>query len=283
MPHLTPRRLLLLTAVLLLASTQLPLTAAQRVHAMARNVVDTSVAPVVSLLRGLSLTVRPEGARDIDYGSAETLRRNYAEALAWNSRLETEVRQLREKLDFYERTAGVLGEVTRRFVDARVARVIRNVREPQLVIAEGERLGIAPGQPVVSGVHLVGRVGEEVGPLSARVELLMRPGRELQARIRPPVARPQTPDFRELVTVTEDGDRLVCEVPLDQPVAVGDLVHLDDRLWPIDAQGFLLGQVAEIDDRVERPVEFKRLVIEPGIAPRRLARVTVLVEERGDP
>ena len=283
MPHLTPRRLLLLTVVLLLGLTQLPLPAARRVHAVPRNLVATASAPVVAVLRGLSLTVRPEGGRDIDYGPAETLRRNYAEALAWNSRLEAEVLQLRRKLDFYERTAGVLGEITRRFIDARVARSIRSAREPQLVLAEGSRIGIAPGQPVVSGVHLVGRIGEEVGPLNARVELLMRPGLELQARIRPPVAVPQTRDFRELVTVTEDGKRLVGEVPIEQPVEVGDIVHLDDPLWPIDAQGFLLGQIAEIDDRVERPVEFKRLVVEPGVDPQRLPRVTVLVEERSGP
>ena len=281
MPHLTPRRALIVVAVLLVAATQAPRPVTQRVHNLPRNVVETATGPVSAVLRRVSLMVRPGDHRGADFGPIDTQLEDYANAVVYSRRLEEELERLREKLEFYEQTAEVLGGVTRRFVDARVTRSITDAQQPRLVIAEGRGAGLEPGQAVVSGVHLVGQVSDDLGPLTARIELLMRPGAEMQARIRPPLTDPQTRDFKETLTVTDDGTRLTCEVWIEQPVEVGDLAHLADPLWPDDALGFLLGQVVEIDDRVERPLEFKRLVIEPGVEAQRLRRVTVLVEDRG--
>lgn len=281
MPRLTPRRLLLIAAVLLLAATQLPLPAARRVHALPRNVVDTATAPVAAALRRVSLLVRPGDRGGIELaGDIDAQLEDYENALAYARRLEEELRVLREKLRFYEQTAEVLGARSRRLLEARVTRAITGGAGPRLVIAEGRSAGIEPGQAVVSGANLVGRVAEEVGPLTGRVELVMTPGAEVQARLRPAVTQPQTRDFRETLTVTDNAQRLTVEVWIEQPVEVGDLAHLADPLWPTDAQGFVVGQVVAIDDRVERPLEFKRVIVEPAVDPLRLRRVTVLVDRR---
>jgi len=283
MPHMNAKRWLIVACVVMGLLSILPSGITGTVHGWGSRVVDTTTSPITSVIRDVSLMIRPGEHRGTDKQlPIEQQLEDYTKAVIYARQLEAEVTRLREKLEFYEQTSEVLGAVRRRFVDARVTRFANDDQKPTLVLAKGHRSGIDAGQAAVSGVHLVGLVSETVGPLTSRVDLVMKPGEKIQALIRPHISDPQTRQITKTLELTKDGQYwATSEVWIGEEVEVGDVAHLSDSLWPSDAQGFLIGQVVEIDNQVERPLEFKRLLIEPGVDATRLRSVTVLVEDRG--
>ena len=181
MPHLTPRRILLLTAVLLLAVHPVPpAPPPARLHAdppqhrryfrrsgrRRAPPPEPDGAPRASGRgRGLTAPWKRSSSR-ITPTPLVYIRATRAGARPAAARSST----------FYEQTAGMLGEVTRRFVDARVARTIRNAQPP----ADRARRGVArraPPRPGRWSPAFISWVGSPTRSArsTARVELMMTP------------------------------------------------------------------------------------------------------------
>ncbi len=283
------RRFLVTVVLLCVVSAWAPLGLARSVAALPHHLLVALVSPVTVLLKTAADAVGG-GQPRLDLGEHEELYDHYTQALQYIRRLESDLRQREQQLAQLMRVREIRGEQgIRAYLPARVTSYSGEPARPVLTIDRGTSDGVRRGMVVVSGANLVGLV-EAVGPLTADVRLITTPGTTLDVRFAaptPPAAPPSAPTYLATVGLAEDGRRFVHdEAPQNVPVRAGDLAHLDDQggRWPAQANGFIVGQVAEVAGVPDNPLLLKRIVIEPLIRPPSLRRVWVLVpaEDEGD-
>lgn len=185
---------------------------------------------------------------------------------------EAEVQQLRAMLNFvseYPLVAPLGADVVSRDVCETYpcAEVVGTDPDPYLryvTINVGAQQGVGVGMPVVtSGAALVGRVSQ-VGPRTAKVQLITDADSATAALI-------QRTRVTGLVSGQPDGTLSMEYVPQseDLEVSVGDIV-LTSGLGGVLPKGLVIGQVAEVETaayemfqpvRVRPAVDFERLEI----------------------
>lgn len=137
-----------------------------------------------------------------------------------------------------------------------------------VTINVGDQQGVEPEMPVVSGgPGLVGRVAE-VGPRTAKVQLLTDPDSAVAAVL-------QTSRITGLVVGQPDGTLRMEYIPQETKIDVGDIV-LTSGLGGILPKGLVIGQVTEV---VQRDYAlFQAAVVRPAIDLSRLELVLVITE-----
>jgi rod shape-determining protein MreC len=137
-----------------------------------------------------------------------------------------------------------------------------------VTINVGAQQGVEPEMPVVSGgPGLVGRVAE-VGPRTAKVQLLTDPDSAVAAVL-------QTSRITGLVVGQPDGTLRMEYIPQETKIDVGDIV-LTSGLGGILPKGLVIGQVTEV---VQRDYAlFQAAVVRPAIDLSRLELVLVITE-----
>ena len=147
--------------------------------------------------------------------------------------LEMEITALRAQLN-------VVAEPQPRFVTARVVADSASAFVRSVLIGAGEAQGLHPGQPVINGEGLVGRVAE-VGARSARVILIT----DLISRI--PVHVISTGD--RAIVAGDNGRRLqLLYLPRNAPVSSGDVVVTSGHGGTFPP-GLPIGMLVEVNDR----------------------------------
>jgi len=137
-----------------------------------------------------------------------------------------------------------------------------------VTINVGAQQGVEPEMPVVSGgPGLVGRVAE-IGPRTAKVQLLSDPDSAVAAVL-------QTSRITGLVVGQPDGTLRMEYIPQETKIDVGDIV-LTSGLGGILPKGLVIGQVTEV---VQRDYAlFQAAVVRPAIDLSRLELVLVITE-----
>ncbi|MCC7204432.1 MAG: rod shape-determining protein MreC [Phycisphaeraceae bacterium] len=286
---LNQRRVMGLTVILLIITSQLPGTASAWLWSGLRHFKDVLWSPMSDPLNALSVSLRG-GSAPLPAGMDQ---RTLAD-LRYVRQLEAELDDARQKVEQYERLAGMAkaGQVNLqgvRFLSARVTAWTGRPGVTALTINKGTRQGVEPGMIVTDGINLVGRV-VDAGGATAYVSLITSLTAPLEVRIVPPTmaATRQWPGY-----VQFDPNRQIfwTSVEIQQPVDVGDLAHLAGDAsttglspptggtaggWPPEAWGLIVGRVTRIE-RDADPLNFKRVIVEPMVNLAYLTRVVVLV------
>jgi len=241
---------------------------------------ETLLTPATWVFGGLADTLRPPPAPR-RYANDQDLDRIIADRDEWRAMaegLESEVRQLEEKVAWLQNIREQIDLEAVRIVEARVLSYNGSKRNPVLTIDRGAKAGIRVNQSVELDGNLVGFV-TSAGQRTADVTLITRAGAQYRALIKPadPDQRPY--ELAEIITLGKDGESFYVDLNKTDGGAVGDYVHLADDagIYPEQALGRILGRVSSVDDAPDKPLLMNRLVIRPTLPLARLSRVLVLV------
>jgi rod shape-determining protein MreC len=187
---------------------------------------------------------------------------------------EAEVRQLKGMLNFvseYPISAPLGAEVVTReacdvFPCGEVVGVEPNPYLRYVTINVGAQQGVEIGMPVVSGgAGMVGRVAE-VGPRTAKVQMLIDTESAVAALL-------QTSRVTGLVVGQQDGTLRMEYIPQEETVSVGDIV-LTSGLGGFMPKGLVIGQVTEVQ-QMDYAL-FQSAVVRPAVDFSRLELVLVI-------
>ncbi len=269
----TQRRLLALSVVLLVIGSLLPSQIAVGISARPHDLLIAVTAPASWLQLKLTDVRDRPGVGPASLGHTDD---DYAQALRQNANLRARLDEANRRIEKLSqiRRLGLTGE---RLLETRVLGRSGQGGEQVLTIGAGTRDGVVRGQTVVDGVNLVGRV-VSVTPSRATV----RPGATLPAglvvRVGPPKPQAERKAAQLLVKPSEDGDRFTTErVSVSLQIQVGDWAQLDDRNWPAQAQGFVVGRVTRVVKDEEDPLQHRIVTVVPSRPLHALRDVTVLV------
>ncbi len=135
-----------------------------------------------------------------------------------------------------------------------------------VTINVGAQQGAAVGMSVVSGgAGLVGRI-TEVGPRTAKVQLLSDPDSGVAALL-------QTTRGTGLVVGQQDGTLQMKYVPQEEDIAVGDIV-LSSGLGGLMPKGLVIGQITDVQQRAYET--FQTATVRPAVDFRRLELALVI-------
>ena len=189
---------------------------------------------------------------------------------------EAEARQLRALLNFasdYPISTHLGAEVVSREADEDypAGETLGVEPDPYLryvTINVGRQQGADVGMSVVSGgAGLVGRISE-VGPRTAKVQLLTDPESAVAALL-------QTTRGTGLVVGRPDGSLQMQYIPQEEEVSVGDIV-LTSGLGGLMPKGLVIGQITAVE---EKPYgTFQTAAVRPAVDFRRLELVLVLTD-----
>jgi len=275
-PPITPKRVLIAIAVLLLLSSQLPTGAATAIGSIPRSFVGFISKPA-SILHRMSATLRPGRTNAPDFTPGGELADQLAQANVYIDTLEQEILELRDVSQSLAQIDALLDLGGIRLIGANVLGFNGDLENPIITIGVGESSGLREGLAVVWGAGLVGRV-ISTSAQTADVQLVTAADTKLQVRIAQPVRDGVTEPLPAFIQVADDGRSFITEdFAVDAPVEVGDLVHLADDSWQFRARGFIVGVVTEAIDHPDRPYLNKYVVIRPTLPLPSLTRVAVLV------
>jgi len=187
--------------------------------------------------------------------------------------LQEEIRHLQDARRFHQ---GV--QIDPMFVRV-TGRSPDRVRGPVRINA-GSRHGVTPGTVAVyRGVHLVGRVGDDVGRLSCRIVPITDPATGLMEAIILPADDPVAAlaDAPRLQLVADGRGKLVGDLDRNLVVQAGDVVRLSDPAWPDSAQGMILGTVERVEPKDLQPLH-NQITVEPTFHAGGVASVTLKIE-----
>ncbi|MEM1026560.1 MAG: rod shape-determining protein MreC [Planctomycetota bacterium] len=284
---LHPRVVILILAGLLSINALMPIGYAFGLGNFLQPITQLLVAPGRPLYRTLGGADQAEapGTDELAGFTDDQLRRDYALARVENERLRQQNERLTERLEEILPLRDLLAERGFDQLQQLSARVGPGSGDGTLAIAAGESDGVAAGQTVVYGVHVVGRVAEPIGSGSASVVLITRIDEGFRVTISPPAnADPNNP--APLASAGIDtrvrldaglGAFMTEEISANANVNVGDVVRMADELSFAEAQGFQLGRVTLVEPLPSNPLALQRVVIEPALDLPRLGRVTVLM------
>ena len=187
---------------------------------------------------------------------------------------EAEVQQLRALLNFaseYPISAPLGADVIGRegcatFPCGEVVGVEPNPYLRYVTINVGALQGVETGMPVVSGgAVLVGRIAQ-VGPRTAKVQLLADPDSAVAALL-------QTSRVTGLVVGQPDGTLRMEYIPQEESVDVGDIV-LSSGLGGFVPKGLVIGQVTEVQ-QMDYAL-FQTAIVRPAVDLSRVELVLVI-------
>ncbi|MEM6460038.1 MAG: rod shape-determining protein MreC [Planctomycetota bacterium] len=280
-PTLSPKRLLLGVAVLLVVNAQLPTPAAGFVGGVTAGVVRFVTLPLTAPLHAVSVGLRGDDAEPPTLAGGAMSEAELREAYALS---RVEVDRLRQRVGELEDTLALLegvrsgADTPTRPLSARVTASADAGPGWVLTINRGSRHGVEPGMTAVTGASLVGRVLDPVGPATAEVELVTAHDAGLQVRIRPRGSDLVFDNVR--VRRAEDNPGVfyaeVAKDP-DSPIRAGADVLLADAVHYADARGRLLGVVENITEYPDDPELLRRLVVRPAVDLRYLRELAVLL------
>ncbi len=272
-PPITPKRLMIAIAILLLISSQLPTRAATALSYVPRSFVSLISKPAAMLHR-MSTTLRPSRAQPLDFTG--DLAQQLAQARVYIDNLEQEVIELRSVSESLAQIDALLDLGGIRLVGANVLGFNGDLENPIITIGVGSNAKLREGLAVVWGAGLVGKV-VSTSANTADVQLITAAGTQLQVRITKPSTTGAAAPLPAFIQVASDGRSFFTEeFSVNDPVQVGDLVHLADDSWQFRSRGFIVGIVAEVGDS-DRPLLNSRIVIRPAQPLPSLTRVAVLV------
>lgn len=236
--------------------------------------LQRSAAALVDWVEGLFPTARQ--VRELE-AQVEQLQDQVDALSVENIRLQTfeaEVTQLRDLLGFTAANptwtflgADVVGREA--CVQAPCGEVVGGEPNPYLryfTINAGAEEGVAVGMPVVAGgAVLVGRVAE-VGPHTAKVQLLSDTASDVAAML-------QLSQATGVVAGQPDGSLRMLYVPQDEQVEAGDIV-LTSGLGGGLPRGLVIGQVAEVYQ--QDVALFQEAVVRPAVDYRRVGLLLVI-------
>lgn len=272
---LTPRRSLLIIALLLFVNCMLPARYAIKLGYVPRSIVAAATTPLTLPLKSLSDTIRGEEAEHPDFGSEEDVLVELERRMQQVVALEEALREAQEMIVMLSQSRELLSLEGYQLLPARVTGYSGDSTNPTITIDKGTTKGVYEGAPVLHGISLVGRVSAAY-PLTADVQLITAKGTQLQVRILPPTTGQAPRELVEMIELEEGGRWFEVLVEKDEPVEVGDLASLVDERWPPEARGYFVGAVKRILEDPADPLRFKRLIIEPLPPLQSLSRVTVL-------
>jgi cell shape-determining protein MreC len=187
--------------------------------------------------------------------------------------LQEEIRHLQDARRFHQ---GV--QIDPMFVRV-TGRSPDRVRGPVRINA-GSRHGVTPGTVAVyRGVHLIGRVGDDVGRLSCRIVPVTDPATGLMEAIILPADDPvaEVANAPRLQLVADGGGQLVGDLDRNLVVQAGDVVRLSDPAWPDSAQGMILGTVERVVPKDLQPLH-NQITVDPEYHAGGVASVTLKIE-----
>ena len=255
-------------------ASQLPTRWIDPVTSAPSGVMQMATAPLRDPLHQLASSIRrpPDATIGVEYQAME---KNYGELLAYTQRLEQELREAREQiaqLSQVRESNSLEGVVLQ---SCQVTGPFGEARRELLSITPGSRKGIREGMVVADGFHLVGKVTEST-PQSATVVLITAKGMRPVARLVPPTG--ETGPRGTLVQLAATGEQTFeVKVGVDQAVQVGDLAHLEDDMWPSEAQALVLGRVTAVERWPDDPELYRRVVVTPMRSLVHMTRVVVMV------
>jgi cell shape-determining protein MreC len=147
-------------------------------------------------------------------------------------------------------------------------------------INAGSRDGVTPGTVAVyRGVHLLGRVGADVGRLSCRIVPITDPATGLVEAIILPADDPAAglAGAPRLQLEADGRGGLVGDLERSLVVRPGDVVRLADPSWPDSAQGMILGTVASVAPEDLQPL-LNVVTVRPRFGVHRVSSVTLKIE-----
>jgi len=282
-PPITPKRVLIAIAVLLLLSSQLPTGAATAIASIPRAFVGFISKPAAMLQR-MSATLRPGRGYAPDFSPdgdlAEQLaytKQQLIDAKAYISTLEQDIARLRNISESLGQIDAIIDLEGIKLVGSPVLGFNGDLENPILTLGVGTNKGIREGLAVVWGAGLVGRV-VSASQQTSDVQLITAADNKIQVRIAKPNRDGLTEPLPAFIRVGDDGRSFVTEdFALDAPVETGDLVHLADGSWQSRARGFIVGVVTEANAHESRPYLNKYVVIRPRLPLPTLTQVAVLV------
>ncbi len=258
--------------VVLLVCSMLPARWARVVSSQPRHLLAAAMAPMDHVLKPLADKLRRPPELAVELGNREEYERAQQQIVELQFKLRqatqliAELSQVKEQL----RLTGV------QLRTATVTSWSGDRLHPTLLINRGTRHGVAVGMVVVRGYQLVGRV-VDVGPVTATVRLITAPQTHLIASMIPPVVGSAPREVMAQLRVGKDGLTLEADTNAEDPVLVGDLAHLSDESWPVEAVGFVVGKVTRIDNHPDDPLLRRKVVVEPVRSLAHLGQVTLIV------
>ncbi|MHC5026891.1 MAG: rod shape-determining protein MreC [Planctomycetota bacterium] len=251
------------------------------------DVGDKLNFPLVPLRHGADLVAewfRPAPSGRIERMSEEELQTVLDERAFWRARYraaQAQIFDLQEELaqvtrlnwDFDDNDA--VSIATARITGHNPAR-----RQAGVEINIGTELGVRRGAiAVYRGTHLVGHVSR-VWPLRSIVSPITHPSNSfIRAQVMAPNTDPDDmgpPKYIQL-SATDDGT-LVAVVDREMDIAVGDWVHLDDEAWSPAAQMMVLGGVAAVEAKDDKPL-LNDVIVQPFYSVGALSQVTLIIDQ----
>lgn len=279
---ITPRKCLLAVVLLLLGLALLNGRYTRPVSRPVTKVIETIHRPADLLANALRTDPPTDNSPGPGFdGDDSALAELLDEERAWNDQLWQENQLLRDQIKKFEAIIETRDIKSIRMVEARVSRVNSDPVNPTMKVLRGTLHGLRPDDAVVYEANLLGFVTDDIGPANATVELINRPGFEVQINIMPPEGVRAGSGWP--VTDRAEYDRkaevFTCELEdtITRYLQKGDIVRVSDNLRE-SANGFVLGTIDSIVDHREIPLELDTVIIKPRtpIGPQRY--VTVLTE-----
>ena len=291
----THRRVLTGVVVLLVVMSQLPGPAARWMSNKPRHIVASLLNPVTQPLWQLSSSVRRPVDLDVDLpilkltpllppDIAQQLRQTQLQDMQYMRQLEMELDEARRTIAQLRQIKQHLKLEDARFADAAVTMASVDPTVSTLTINRGTRdhMGLRIGLVVAAGFDLVGRLSN-VGPASSTARVITGPRTLLTVRIVAPVSGPPN---RQVFPVQLQSDPATglfyAQVDGDAPIQLEDIAHLDDRNWPSESRGLIVGKVIKVEPHPDDPVLRRRVIVQPIRSLRHLTRVLVLVPGNGE-
>ncbi|MHC4414714.1 MAG: rod shape-determining protein MreC [Planctomycetota bacterium] len=194
--------------------------------------------------------------------------------------LEQEIRELQDARRFHRG-----GEVE---IDPLFARITG--RSPDRAggpvrLNVGRRDGVTGGTVAVfRGVHLIGRVAEDVAQAGSWIIPITDPSNRLVEAVILPAGDPLAPVGEAPRILLAPSGPGAFAGDLDAAVGVerGDTVRLSDPTWPASAQGMIVGFVESVSPKDAQPL-LTSIVVRPRYHAHHLTSVTLKIERRVGP
>ncbi|MAX25657.1 MAG: hypothetical protein CMJ19_14250 [Phycisphaeraceae bacterium] len=274
---LTSKHGLFLAFVLMLVACLLPQSLVTRLWSAPRHLLKLALSPLQHPLHQLSDQIRAPLEPVVDLGPALELENNYMELMAYNAKLQQELREARS---FIEQLSQMrrYRQSSEKLLPARVTLSTRGLEINTLTLGVGSVDNVSVGEVVTTGYNLVGRIAS-VGTHTSTVRLINTPGTYLAVGIVPPVNDDTPRQALAHLEISDDGNVFHARGDVNDPVKIGDLAFLADDRWPTSAQGLIVGKVTHIDPDEKTPLLRTRLTITPLKSLMHLGQVLVFVPE----
>lgn len=264
--------------LLLLISALLPASWAGQVSHLPHSFVQFAIAPISGQLHHLSLAIRPSEPAALVDTSQRDWQRQFFTQKQYTTRLAEEVRILQRQLAAFKRIAAVVGDNQQlSFVASNVSASFRNGGKVSLMIDHGMSSGVQLDDAVVVGEYLIGKI-DQVNAVTSDVRLITSADTYLKVRIMPADPGTGLDTDAKWIRLDEDGKAFSVQVPATTEIRPGDIAHLADESWPIEANGFVVGQVTEVIADPADPMLYRFVRIEPRVNLETLDEVYVLAD-----